>query len=54
MHSLLPIWSIVLFFIYILIIAFTIWLGYRFVRAQESMAESLREIEKQLSKDNKL
>ena len=54
MHSLFPAWAFLPILIYIGIIVFTIWLAYRFVRAQESMAESLKRIEEKLSKDSEL
>lgn len=35
--------------IYLIVIIFLVWLGYRFVKAHESIAESLENIEEKLS-----
>jgi uncharacterized membrane protein len=42
-------WMIFPFLFYLVIVVFLVWLGYRFVKAHESMAESLENIEKKLS-----
>lgn len=42
-------WMIFPFLIYLFVIVFLVWLGYRFVKAHESMAESLESIDEKLS-----
>ncbi|GAA5521085.1 hypothetical protein LQ318_05030 [Aliifodinibius salicampi] len=40
-------------FIYLLVVGVVLWFIYRFVIAHESMAESLKKIERQFRKGNK-
>jgi hypothetical protein len=42
-------WAIVTFIIYLIIVALSIWFAYRFVKAHESIAETLESIEEKLS-----
>lgn len=49
MYTSLGSWMFFPFLIYLAIVIFLVWLGYRFVKAHESMAESLENIEKKLS-----
>lgn len=42
-------WAIITFIIYLVIVAFSISFAYRFVKAHESIAETLESIEEKLS-----
>ena len=42
-------WMFLSAFIYLIVIIFLVWLGYRFVRAHESIANSLENIDRKLS-----
>lgn len=51
MYSGISGYAVISIIIYLVIILFLLWLAFRFVRAHESIAESLKQLEKTIRRD---